>query len=85
MDEDVKFDYQKLRGRIKEKLKQENEFARKIGISAASLSYKLNGGSDFTSKEIYNACREDVLDIPKEEIPEYFFTEKLELNSRRVI
>ena len=43
MDEDVKFDYQKLRGRIKEKLKQENEFARKIGISAASLSYKLNG------------------------------------------
>ena len=37
------------------------------------------------SKEIYNACREDVLDIPIEEIPEYFFTEKLELNSRNII
>lgn len=79
------FDYQKLRGRIKEKLKKENEFAKRIGISATSLSYKLNGGSDFTATEIYNACKEDVLDIPKEEIADYFFTEKLELNSSKII
>lgn len=77
------FDFDKLRGRIKEKLKYETVFAEKIGISQASLSSKFNNKSDFTSTEISKACEEDVLDIQENEIGEYFFRKKLELNSRK--
>lgn len=77
------FDFDKLRGRIKEKLKYEAAFAEKLEISQASLSAKFNNKSDFTSTEISKACEEDVLDIPENEIGEYFFRKKLELNSRK--
>lgn len=76
------FDFSKLRGRIKEKLKYESVFAEKLKISQASLSAKFNNKSDFTATEILRASDEDVLDIPVNEIGEYFFTNKLELNSR---
>ena len=76
-------DFNKLRGRIKEKLKSEANFADKIGISQASLSSKFNNRSDFTASEISRACDEDVLDISIDEIGQYFFTKQLELNSRK--
>lgn len=79
------FDFSKLRGRIKEKLKYESVFAEKIGISQASLSSKFNNKSDFTASEISRASDEDVLDISLNELGEYFFTQKLELNSRKEI
>lgn len=77
------FDFSKLRGRIKEKLGYDSIFAEKIETSAASLSSKLNNKSDFTASEILKATEPDVLDIPINEIGEYFFKEKLELNSRK--
>lgn len=76
------FDFSKLRGRIKEKLRYESAFAEKIGISQASLSSKFNNKSDFTASEISKASDKDVLDIPLNELGEYFFTKELELNSR---
>lgn len=79
----MSFDFDKLRGRIKEKLKYESVFAEKLGISQASLSSKFNNKSDFTSTEMSRACDEDVLDIAEDEIGEYFFKRKLELNSRK--
>lgn len=78
------FDFNKLRGRIKEKLKNESTFAEKLRISPASLSSKFNNKSDFTASEISRACDKDVLDIPVNEIGEYFFKKKLELNSRKI-
>ena len=69
----MKFNYDKLRGRIKEKLKSEAVFAGKIDISQASLSAKFNNKSDFTATEIIRACDKDVLDIPVNEIGIYFF------------
>lgn len=80
----MNLDFDKLRGRIREKLKNEANFANKIGISQASLSSKFNNRSDFTASEISRACDEDVLDIPVEKIGQYFFTKKLELNSRKI-
>lgn len=77
------FNYDKARGRIKEKLKSEAAFAEKLGISQASLSSKFNNKSDFTASEIARATDKDVLDISADEIGEYFFTRKLELNSRK--
>ena len=78
------YNFDKLRGRIKEKLKFESVFAEKIGISPVALSSKLNNKSDFTATEISRACEEDVLDIPVDKIGEYFFTKELELNSRMI-
>lgn len=66
-------DFKKLRGRIKEKLGSEANFAKRIGISAVSLSYTFSKKRYFSANEIQEACKEDVLDIPKEEIGEYFF------------
>lgn len=75
------FDYDKLRGRIREKEGSETKFAPKIDMSAASLSSKLNQKTDFTSIEIQKISKK--LGIPQKEIPEYFFVEKLELNSSK--
>ena len=77
------FDYDKVRGRIKEKLKSEAAFAEKLGISQAALSSKFNNKSDFTASQISRATDEDVLDIPANEIGRYFFSKRLELNSRK--
>lgn len=79
----MEYDFDKLRGRIREKLGNEAKFAEKIGISPASLSSKFNNKSDFTATEISRATDYDVLNIQIEEIGVYFFTRKLELNSRK--
>ncbi len=79
----IQYDFSKVRGRIKEKLGNEAEFARKLNISSASLSSKFNNRSDFTATEISRAADVDVLDIPINEIGVYFFTKQLELNSRK--
>ena len=78
----IEYDFSKVRGRIKEKLGSEAKFAEKLDISSASLSSKFNNRSDFTAKEISRATDKDVLDLDIEEIGLYFFTRKLELNSR---
>lgn len=79
----MEYDFDKVRGRIREKLGSEAKFAEKLGISTASLSSKFNNRSDFSASEISRATDEDVLDIDVEEIGEYFFKKKLELNSRK--
>ena len=79
----MQFDVRKLRGRIKEKAGSEANFAKKIGISSASLSAKFNNRTDFSTGEISRAAEKDVLDIPKDEIGNYFFIKKLELNSSK--
>ena len=66
-------DFKKLRGRIKEKLGSEANFAKAIGISAVSLSYTFSKKRYFSAEDIRKACQKEVLDIPKEEIGEYFF------------
>ncbi len=72
------FDFSKLRGRIKEKLGSEANFAKKICISTASLSSKFNNRNDFSASEISRAADRDVLDISMQELGEYFFKKKLE-------
>lgn len=64
-------DYSKLRGRIREVFGSQEAFAKAIGISACSVSQKLNGRVEWTTQEIRKAC--EVLGIPAAEIPQYFF------------
>lgn len=66
------FDYRKLRGRIREVFKTEASFAETMPLSSTSLSAKLNNKTEFTQREIDRAV--ELLDIPKSEIPLYFFT-----------
>lgn len=66
------FNYNKLRGKIKEVFNTQAAFAEALGISSTSLSEKLNNKVEFSQKEIEKAV--ELLQIPKEDIPIYFFT-----------
>lgn len=68
----MKWNYAKLRGRIKEIFGTQEAFAKAIGISSVSLSQRLNNVLEFTQEEIFNSC--EVLNIPLTEMMSYFFT-----------
>lgn len=72
------FDYSKLRGKIKEVFGTQAKFADAMGLSSVSLSAKLNNTVQFTQSEINKAC--ELLSIPFELIPIYFFTEKVKIS-----
>ena len=67
----MKFNHSKLLGRIRECGFTQEDLAKAIGMSRATLSAKLNNQSYFSSKAMYLIC--EVLNIPLEEIGEYFF------------
>lgn len=67
----MKWNYQKLRGRIKEKCGTQDAFADLLGIGRVSLSKRLNNTLEFSQDEIYKSC--DILDIKPVDIPLYFF------------
>ncbi len=71
----MKFDYSKLKGKIKEKCNTQGDFCEKIGLSERTVSLKLNGARMWKNNEIISICL--VLDIPLIEIPKYFFTQKV--------
>lgn len=72
----MKYDYSKLRGRIREKFGTESAFAAYLGMNRATLSAKLNGRVQMDQYAIAVFCR--ALDIPTEQIGIYFFTVKVE-------
>lgn len=69
------YDYDKLRGAIREKFGRQGDFARAMGMHPATLSLKLNNHRDWTRAEIERAC--DLLGIPREDAGVYFFTLKV--------
>lgn len=70
------FDYSKLRGRIREVFSTQEAFSDAMEMSTTSISAKLNNKVEWSQKEIDKAS--EVLHIPKEEIPQYFFTAKVQ-------
>ena len=70
-ENDLKFNYDKLTGRIIEKCKTRQNFAQKIHMSIPTLINKLDGNVDFKSKEIFEIC--EVLEIPLEKIHYFFY------------
>ena len=76
----MEFDYNRLRGKIREKYSTERAFAEKMGLGRTSLSQKLNGEVDFTQRQIHTAVR--LLDIEPREISSYFFTAKVQKHER---
>lgn len=66
------YDYNKLKGRIKEKLDTQEKYAKELNISVPSLIKKLNNRSQFNQTEILKS--KEILDLSFEEIEEYFFS-----------
>lgn len=75
-DEDITFDFSKLRGRIKEIYKTQTAFSVAMLMNEATLSNKLNGNVEFSPKEIVRACL--LLCIDMKEVNHYFFTLKVQ-------
>ena len=66
------FNYDKLRGRIREVYGTESKFAEALEIGRVSLSKRLNNNVDFTRMEIFRAC--ELLRIDPSDVAIYFFT-----------
>ena len=64
-------DYSFLRGKIVENCKSASAFARKLGISRQSLSYKLNNKTSFTQEQISMSI--EILSLTEEETMKCFF------------
>lgn len=75
------FDYNKLRGKIKEVCGTQDNFAKAIGIGRVSLSQRLNNVLDFSNAEILLACK--VLGIDTKEIPIYFFSLEVQKHEQK--
>lgn len=63
------FDYSKLKGKIKEKLGTQREYAKALGYSEKTISKKLSNQTPFTQKDIEKSIK--VLDL--ESADPYFF------------
>lgn len=73
-----KFNYAKLKGRIKEVFGTQERFADSMEMTAQTLSCKLNNITNWTQAEMFMAC--SLLDIALDLISEYFFcTESSEI------
>lgn len=70
------FNYQKLKGRIIEKLETNGKFAELMDWSRPTLSRKLSGESEWTQSEIIKAC--EILEIELTEFNLYFFAVKVQ-------
>lgn len=75
-EDDIVFDFNKLKGKIKEVFGTQSILAEKMRTNDATLSNKLNNKVEFASKEIFIICK--LLGIKEEEINEYFFTLKVQ-------
>jgi len=67
----MKFNYGKLKGKIREVCGSQEAFASDITVSGASLSKKLNNHTQFTPSEIMKSI--EVLNLKPEEVHTYFF------------
>ena len=77
----MKYNYCKLRGKIKEVFGTQDKYAEALNLSKTSVSSKLNNIVDFSQTEIYTSAK--ILDITSEEIGEYFFNYKVEKKSTK--
>lgn len=70
----MQFNHSKLIGRIVEKFGSQRGLCAAIGWTESKLSARLNNLVHFDSEEIMMLSAPDLLDIPVDEIPAYFFT-----------
>ena len=69
------YDYSKLRGRIKEKIGTEGEFAVRINRTPNYMSKVFRNRTYLSQRDISHGA--EILDIPQNEIGVYFFAQKV--------
>lgn len=69
---EIKYNYSKLLGKIKEKGFTQVSLAKKIGVSETTLNFSLGNKRPFKQDEILKLCA--VLDIPLQSLDDYFFS-----------
>lgn len=67
----TKFNYSKLKGRIVEKYGFMRAFVKELPFTDMAMANKMQGRTAFKNDEIVLMAR--LLEIPKEEIADYFF------------
>ena len=67
----MEFKYDKLKGRIKEKYGTQENFAKAIGKTQTTTSFKINGKRLWNQEEIIKAI--ELLDLAKDDMVEYCF------------
>ena len=70
------YDYSKLAGKIKECFGNQANFANAMGLSERTLSLTMNCIRAWKQPEIVLAC--SLLQIPIQNISEYFFKQKVQ-------
>lgn len=68
--------HRKLRGKIVERYGSQNAFAKVLGTSVQTLSYKMTGKTSFSLNDVKNIS--SLLGIPKGEVYDYFFAENVQ-------
>ena len=66
------FDMRKLKGKIVEKYGTQDKIAVDLGLSPTTLSFKLNGKSEFSQGETAKIA--ELLNLAPEDFSAYFFT-----------
>ncbi len=79
----VIYDYNKLKGKIKEVFGTQDKYAEALGISSTALINKLTGKSYFNQPQIEVSIK--VLNIDILDIDAYFFAQKVEKNSTKEV
>ena len=74
----VKYNYSKLKGRIKELDMTLNGFAERLGIAEQTLYKKFNNQTYFTQEEIDKAMK--IIMQPMSKVQLYFFNKKVAKN-----
>ena len=77
---ELKFDYNKLRGKIKEVFGTQDKFAEKVDMGRVAVSQRLNNSIELSNKEIFNWSSK--LGIETKDIPIYFFTLEVQKNEQ---
>lgn len=72
----MSYNYNKLRGAIKEVYGTQEAFANRMGMSNAALSQRLNNKSKFSQDEIVRAC--ELCGIKPADIASYFFASEVQ-------
>lgn len=78
MEEKIKYDYSKLKGRIVENGLNNKKFAKAIGVSVAGL-YNIFAGKSYFAQDKIDIAKE-VLGIKDEEVVGFFFTKQVKKN-----
>lgn len=76
----IEFDYNKLKGKIKEEIGTQTKLAKGLKIDETTMSNKLNNNTYFTQVEVINMCT--ILNINYSDIPKYFFNQKVRENEQ---